>query len=222
MAFAGVVEQRYLGKPLSARVSCFGQQPAGQFGVAVQPPGPLVPPDVRRDKGLGHSLIQAAHLVNQLLLVEGQGQGLADPQVIEGPLCAIEPVVVGSELLIAVEIVAAALLLLLEKFLGGQWRNRGDEVQQALLVLDVGRVGVLDGIDFNDPDLHLVAIPVEGIADQAHLPFEFPDLQEIGTVGDDLARMGPGRVLSRAAVDHPLDTFPLDRQVGLEGDQIEE
>ncbi|MNV41260.1 hypothetical protein D3C71_1328910 [compost metagenome] len=211
----GVVEDVHIQRVLRP-VARLGEQRLGLFDprlLAHQLAGralELEAIDARRGQAEGRELPLSQDLLRDGVPVDGKGERLAHPDVVEGFALGVEHVVVGGEHGGAHQIVRALALDLLILLQG-----IGGVVQFARAIAVVGR-GIGDDLQIDHLVQHCVLIvPVVGIALGDEPLVGGPLLEGEGAVGDYVARFDP-------LVTELLYGGPGGREGGVVGEGLEE
>ena len=187
----GEVEVFDAGEAFAVGVTGFSQEGAGFDGVEGEAWG--------RDVGLGAGtgwgegpggdLAELGDFFGDAFAVDGEGEGLADFGVVEGGGVDVEAGEVGAEEGAGVE-----------PGFGFEGGGEGggdhafvhDEVGLAGEEVVDGGVGLGDGEDLDGFHGDVGGVPVARVFAEAEVVVEFPGVEEVGAVADDVVRFEPG------------------------------
>ena len=210
----GEVEVFDAGEAFAVGVTGFGQEGAGFDGVEGEAWG--------RDVGLGAGtgwgegpggeFAELGDFFGDAFAVDGVGEGLADFGVVEGRGVDVEAGEVGAEEGAGVE---PGFGFEVGGEGGGDHAFVHDEVSLAGEEVIDGGVGLGDGEDFDGLHGDVGGVPVTGVFAEAEVVVEFPGIEEVGAVADNVVRFEPG-----AAVF--FDGGEVDGGEGGEGAEVDE
>ena len=202
-----VVEERDAGKAFPLGEAGQFQEALGGGGVGGKTFGGAVIGDSGGSEGLGDWLMAAGDFFDDGFFIEGESEGAANANILEGGASDIEAVEVGGEKRAGVEIGTAAQVGQHE---GGDEAFIEEEIGLAGGVEIEGGTGPGDGEGVDAFELGIVGVVMEGIFFEGDAVIDFPIEEAVGAVADPSFGMGP-------AVPIFFDGGLVNGQVGGEG-----
>ena len=175
-AVTGLLEQG-LGLAVQRRLAAGGEQ-VGGWG---ETGGHI------RSEVISRFLASAEHLVGDQGAVDGVGERLAHPHIVQWCLTGIEGVVVGTELIRGIDLVRDLLLQFVVLLLG----ERFGDMQIARQIAVGGRALLIDRHEDHLCQHGMGPIPVIRVGGQLQLLVDHPVVQHKGTVAHQFAGLGP-------------------------------
>ena len=176
------------GKAPPLGIARLGKKATRLRGILGQSLRCLIPGNARRDKAEGVGLARTGDLRGNAAAVESHREGLADTEIGEGSLGAVETKEISPEERGRMK-VGAYLQGIQER--GWSKSFVHDQVRQTGGIEVVGDIRLADRKHLDRAETDITRIPVEGVFCQTNRIVDSPTLQQEGPVADEIARLHP-------------------------------